>query len=738
MTALQRLNKVLGSALVLAFCPWFASSQPLASPPHPLYVQTPGKQILLDDETGLIHLDVVVTDQSGRPVPGLRLSDFTLLDNGHPQKILAFHAFDETARPNPQVKVILVIDALALPGRLPSDERLAVEAFLQKIDGHLVQPVSLYELDGSGFWAVGLPSDNGNMLAADLAHSQNFHELRSFRSTLRGDTWKWLDENDTPSLEALKALGQIATTERQIPGRKLLIWVGPGWGIGTGAYADRTVSKEDTFYAIRWFSSLLREARITLYSLSVGETEPAQLYLSYLHGVSSPQQASFMNLYRKVLAEQSGGHVPNTGFDLVTQIKSCVHEPDTFYTLSFDPPLAAQPNEYHDLRVQIDKPGLTARTNAGYYDQPYYSDQTAQTVRDITSEQLGKLLASLHGEPDEKIARQLSALSLTDRPDSTTVASWRASLHGKSSQQELTALTDLSAFLSPAPSMVITDPSPGTDEQAKMISLAADYLAKTILKLPNFYAQRTTVRYQDTPAVNEGDTRISYESLHVAQTANETVVYRDGREFVDSEGARHKKPKMTDRSLVTYGTFGPILKLAQDVFATPATLTWARWEQDVGSKRAVFRYVVPAQKSRYDAWGCCLPDGDGTDGFDMIAPYHGEVSIDPASGAVVRLEALANLGAFVPLLRSDIVVEYGPVEIGGKTYICPVKSVSVMTSRSIMLFREWDEGFRTYGPYATTMNDITFGGYHMFRTESRMLVGVNPSPDQSNTKTPHP
>ena len=30
----------------------------------------------------------------------------------------------------------------------------------------------------------------------------------------------------------------------------------------------------------------------------------------------------------------------------------------------------------------------------------------------------------------------------------------------------------------------------------------------------------------------------------------------------------------------------------------------------------------------------------------------------------------ADLQGFVPLDRSDIMVEYGPVEIGGKTYIC--------------------------------------------------------------------
>ena len=35
-------------------------------------------------------------------------------------------------------------------------------------------------------------------------------------------------------------------------------------------------------------------------------------------------------------------------------------------------------------------------------------------------------------------------------------------------------------------------------------------------------------------------------------------------------------------------------------------------------------------------------------GFDVIAPYHGEIWIDPASGVVVRLEAIADLGSIRP------------------------------------------------------------------------------------------
>jgi len=152
-----------------------------------------------------------------------------------------------------------------------------------------------------------------------------------------------------------------------------------------------------------------------------------------------------MNLDRKILAEQSGGHVLNTAPTLTAQIESCTHEPNTFYTLSFDPPPAAQSNEYHDLTLRVEKPGLSAHTNTAIT-PTYYSDQT---VRGITSEQFGRLLVSLHGQPDEKIARQLPCfLSPTGRRRSCCVLA--CELRGKSAQQQLTGITDLSAFREPS------------------------------------------------------------------------------------------------------------------------------------------------------------------------------------------------------------------------------------------------------------------------------------------------
>jgi len=123
-----------------------------------------------DAAQGLINLDVVVTDTSGKTIPGLGPGDFTLLDNQQPQKILSFHAFDGiSAKPDPPVAVILFIDTVKMPFDLAAFEREEVERFLRRNGGYLAQPVSVFGLSDIGFWTLAQPSGDGNALAAEIA-----------------------------------------------------------------------------------------------------------------------------------------------------------------------------------------------------------------------------------------------------------------------------------------------------------------------------------------------------------------------------------------------------------------------------------------------------------------------------------------------------------------------------------------------------------------------------------------
>jgi hypothetical protein len=433
-----------------------------------------------------------------------------------------------------------------------------------------------------------------------------------------------------------------------------------------------------------------------------------------------------MHFFRRVLAIESGGLVFDRSDDLAGQIESCVRDAGAFYTLSFNPPHADDVDEYHSLQVQIDRPGLTARNRTGYYDQPFYSDQRNPAIRRITVEQLGQWLDKVAGEANTDIAEQISSLELTDRLSGARLTSWTAAMHGKKSQQALVALADQSAFLPLPPAEISQDAPPDAAAQQSMISLTADYLKNTMPKLPDFFATRTTIRYQETAKFDAVRRKVNYEPLRATENFKETVIYRNGNEVANSGAGRRRDRGTNDPYLITYGTFGPVLDFVREAISAPGALKWSRWEPGPGGPRAVFRYAIPAKTSLFRVRGCCLPDGHGASEFDNQAGYHGEISIDPANGAILRLQGKADLEAFPPVTLSDIMITYGPVEIGGKTYICPLRSVSILRSRSVTVLMEGDEGFRTYGPYATMVNDITYRDYHMSRGESHLMPGFKP------------
>ncbi|MGC1647652.1 MAG: VWA domain-containing protein [Candidatus Sulfotelmatobacter sp.] len=615
-----------------------------------------------DAAQGLINLDVVVTDNSGKRIPRLGPQDFTLLDNDQPQKIISFHEIDGiSSQPDPPVRVILLIDTIKMPDYLASFEREEVERFLRRNGGHLGQPVSIFELSDAGFWTLDQPSGDGNVLAAEIA-SDSLVFIR--RLQLLGNGTGELVDQGPAGLRGLKALGYIATAERRLPGKKLLLWIGP-WNIGSASDFETRDSKSHTFETIYWFSTLLREARISLFNFTVAQLDPGarpDFYMRFLNGVESAQQASIKNLDRRVLAVQSGGHVlgSSPGNDLVGQIDSCIQEGGAFYTLSFDPPPADHPAEYHSLHVQVRESGLTARTNTGYYDQPFYSDQANPLVKRITVEQLEGALTGARGESDAELARQLASLDLTERLNHTKLLSWTASLHGKKSRQALVALADVSAFLDPPAAEIPGDPAPDLTVQRAMFSLAVDYLNTTIPKLPNFYAARTTTRYEETPRNSGATTPVAYRRLNVAASSKATVLYSKGKEVVNSSRDEGKKRNADDGDLFTYGVFGPLLGTVTDAIANG--LTWDHWERGAGGRLAVFRYEIPAEKSHYQIGACCLPDGDGTDAFETTPGYHGEIALDPATGAILRLELVAEMKSTTPLVQSDIMIEYGSVE----------------------------------------------------------------------------
>jgi len=664
---------------------------------------------------GLIKLDVMVTDVAGEPVAGLNAGNFRLLEDGREQKILSFDAFNGLASGSePPVKAILLLDTLEVPTELAREERVAVESFLRNDAARLALPVSVFELTDSGLWTVARPANDGNALAHEIDHN----DLAMIRSNVG---WHLsTGQLSSPMESALKALGQIATLERRQPGRKLLLWIGPGWGIGTGEVGTLR-AESDLLGTITWFSDLLREAHLVLYSFGVGGIDARrQSYEDYLGGVSSANKANLMQLNREVLAVQSGGRVIDGKFDLEREIEKCAQESGPYYRISFDPFRAERRDEYHSLKVEVDEPGLIARTSTGYYDEPYYSTDPIPSKKRISIKQLQEILEL--DESDAEKAKQLSRLELTERMSERRLESLQRIAHGRRTRQELRILTDVSSFVNAPADEILNDAPPDKAVQREMLSLTSGYLETTIHKLPDLFAKRTTVRYQESPMYLDS-TSANYQPLHETDSWTTTIRYRNGHEVAETKPPK-RKPNAPE--LITYGVFGPALNGVLDAIEKNGGMEWVRWERGTQGRVAVFRYGVPTETSLRGVGLCCLPDGNGTESFNRYAGYHEEISVDPKSGAILRLVVRTDLKSTTPLTRSDILVEYGPVDIGGTTYICPVRSVSIMRARSVRNLTDWDEWFKMYGPYSTLLNDVSFGGYHVFRSNSRILPEFTP------------
>ncbi len=625
---------------------------------------------MLDEGKGLIHLDVSVTKADGEPVSGLRREDFSLLDEGQPQKILSFHAFGaQAAGREPPVHVILFLDTLCkiysscMSNAAALRAQAGVEAFVAQNNGHLPQPVSIFGISDEGLWTLPHhdPTD-GNSLGADLSSGNRIV----------------LDRRP----DALRALAYIAAAQRRKRGRSVMLWIGPGCGKGTGIFPANHNQGEKTFNPIYWFTTLFREARLSIDELAVDQEGPcAPGYELYLNGPRTARDASDRFLYKKVLAIQSGGSIANDSTDLLAEMNRCLRRVADFYTLSFDPPATVQPHQYHSLQVRVGTPGLVAHTNTGYYDEPFYADQPNPNVQRVTVEQLNQLLSETDGRDIDGRGEELSRLELTERLSLANLSALTADFRNRNLQQALVAVADSSAFLAPPPAEIPNQPAPDAAARQQMLVLVKAYLQKAISKLPDFYATRTTVRYEEMQGIDNGKSNAGSQPLRAVEQLKVRVLYRDGDESVESGDFE----SLSTQRLTTHGTFGPILADVRRALETPGRMKWVRWESGPEGRRAVFGFEVPAAASTYFEGGCCLPDAEGENSFRIQAGYRGEIAINPGDGTIFRLQQQFAMQDYVPMDRDEVVIDYGPVKIGGITYFCPARSVSLARGRSFCL-----------------------------------------------------
>ncbi len=264
------------------------------------------------------------------------------------------------------------------------------------------------------------------------------------------------------------------------------------------------------------------------------------------------------------------------------------------------------------------------------------------------------------------------------------------------------------------------------------MSVAADYVKTTLTRLPNFYARRETVHFEDEPSReqvegsgagmtgwrNRARSELSIgkseaRPLHLKGTYSAVVTYRDGSEVHDQDKGKEAKAGEVSTGLTTSGEFGPILEVAVGD-ALRSQVTWLRWEQGASDPIAVFHYAVPADQSNY---GVGIPNAGKVE--HVLPGYHGEIAIDPESGAILRLSIVAELEPPYQATQTATMVEYAMVAIGDRSYICPVHGVAFS---KVPVGGPAQDAQSSTVTMQTQLNDVTFTQYHLFASEAHIVA----------------
>lgn len=316
-----------------------------------------------------VMIEVQVNDKSGAAVRGLQKQDFTLLDDKQPVNIVSFQAVDHRApaASDPPLEIIVVVDAVNAGFQAVTFQRNEIRKFLLQNDGKLPEPVSLVFFTDRETKMGNQPSRDGNALAA--LYDQYETGLRTIN---RSQGIYGASERYDLSLKALDSLSSYAARR---PGRKLMIWVSPGWPLlsGPGIQLDAKQTRQ-LFNMVVQTSTVLREADITVYSINplgvAGFSVQSGFYREFVRGVPYADRSLPGNMGLQVISEQTGGRVVNSTNDLTTALTSCAADAESYYILSFEAPKPDHADELHTVAVTTDKSGVTVRTRNSYYDEP--------------------------------------------------------------------------------------------------------------------------------------------------------------------------------------------------------------------------------------------------------------------------------------------------------------------------------------------------------------------------------
>lgn len=357
--------------------------------------------------TRLVVLDLAVTDASGKFVPSLDASQFSILEDGVPQKIRTFeppesHEMPGAAAGKPLVRssadlgrignapvTILVLDEINTPFMHVSYAMQMLERYLKGQPETLASPTILLSTSAKHFLVIHDYTQDRDALLESLAHHWNEGDLAginnpsSVRSTTAGG-----------AIQTIGTLAQIADSTRGIPGRKNLIWLGYGYDSMPTEMGNPNEAKIVLNMISNVTERLLR-SRVTLYTI-----DPEGVVAHDVSGIQIVMSAGIAHIDSSGLREgdsnksnfgpfrkefefsrfalSTGGRVVYGRNDIEVQLAKTVDLASQYYTVSYSPTNHSDDSvAYRHIRVVLKDPNLRVSTRDGYFGGAAHVDQVA-------------------------------------------------------------------------------------------------------------------------------------------------------------------------------------------------------------------------------------------------------------------------------------------------------------------------------------------------------------------------
>jgi VWFA-related protein len=391
-----------------------------------LLANAAGQQQTFRTRVEVVQLDVSVLDKHRRPVRGLTQDDFTILEDGKPQKIVGFSAFEIDDAPAPVVGWMRDVPPDVTTNAL-KDSRL----FVMVLDDAMIPQEAAFIRDSKKIAAsiidkLGPDDLTAIVFTGDNRKSQDFTNdktkllaaidkfspgLADYRFGLDSGG---VDVDTHFHMSVVRTLSSLADYLIAVPNRrKAVFWLSPGVPYDLEDTKPRPAPRADdpsqpamaAAIDMRDLGERIEEIfkRAQLANVTIYPIDPTGLggMTTFLNArlrdspALIPRKVGALQDFIAQAASSTGGRTVMNTSDWEPGIADIFEENRSYYLIGFEPASTASDGKLRKIEVKVNRPGVDVRSRGGYYPPEPEKPNTRKAARSPEAEALGNAIGGL-------------------------------------------------------------------------------------------------------------------------------------------------------------------------------------------------------------------------------------------------------------------------------------------------------------------------------------------------------